>query len=74
MVEELAATRKEDGINVNTFGLDQRIEWPDPIVHGTNPLIGHSVVLQQARGRTAGENGEHRAILGCAVLGIAPSC
>jgi hypothetical protein len=65
-VEELPAIRRENGIS---FGLDQRIEWPDPIGQGTNPLIGHSVVLQQVAG-----DEQYRSVIACAVLGIAPSC
>ena len=70
-VGELPIPRIEGKITENSknnnYILDQFIEWTDTIGHGTNPLIGHSVVLQQHKGLSTN-------VLGCAVLGIAPSC
>uniref|UniRef100_A0A915EDY6 Thyroglobulin type-1 domain-containing protein n=1 Tax=Ditylenchus dipsaci TaxID=166011 RepID=A0A915EDY6_9BILA len=55
-------------VETSSIRVDKVLQWPDMIMQGTNPLIGHSVVLKsQAR-----ESEEK--IIACAVLGIVPSC
>ncbi|KAF7637292.1 hypothetical protein Mgra_00003258 [Meloidogyne graminicola] len=48
IVGELPISRKEE--ENNNIKFDQLIEWNETIGYGTNPLIGHSVVLQQHKG------------------------
>uniref|UniRef100_A0A1I8C148 TIL domain-containing protein n=1 Tax=Meloidogyne hapla TaxID=6305 RepID=A0A1I8C148_MELHA len=65
IIGELPISQKRENKN-NLFILNKLIEWNDTISYGTNPLIGHSVVLQKHKGLLIN-------ILGCAVLGIAPN-
>lgn len=62
------------------FPIDRIILWPDTITPGTNPLIGHSLVLKTfstKREALLSERNEEMArngMIACAVLGIVPSC
>ncbi|KAI3422236.1 hypothetical protein GPALN_012766 [Globodera pallida] len=68
MHTELKALPAQDGAR-DRFGMDLVVAWPDPIARGTNPLVGHSVELKLRRSGEAGH-----FLLGCAILGITPSC
>ncbi|KAI1723965.1 trypsin inhibitor like cysteine rich domain-containing protein [Ditylenchus destructor] len=55
--------------------IDKVLLWSDPITVGTNPLIGHSVVLKTYNNsKPEGFDIRKQKMVACAVLGIVPSC
>lgn len=72
-----ARSERRDGGDSSASSIVVRIDkillWADPIAVGTNPLIGHSVVLKTYADGSKGNNHKQKMIA-CAVLGIVPSC
>lgn len=77
----LISSPKDEALkkSLHAIRVDRILLWPDHINRGTNPLIGHSLVLKKVAPAESGSNAreqqpQENETVACAVLGIVPSC